>query len=55
MRFVLELVKAAGYRGWIVLIDEIELVANYSVLQRARSYAELIVGWAKRPMKSTRG
>ena len=41
LRFVLELVKAAGYRGWIVLIDEIELVANYSVLQRARSYAEL--------------
>ncbi len=41
LRFVLELVKAAGYRGWVVLMDEIELVANYSVLQRARSYAEL--------------
>ena len=41
LRFVLELVKAAGYRGWVVLLDEIELVANYSVLQRARSYAEL--------------
>ena len=40
-RFVLELIKAAGYEGWVVLVDEIELVANYSVLQRARSYAEL--------------
>ena len=41
LRFVLELIKAAGYRGWVVLMDEIELVANYSILQRARSYAEL--------------
>ncbi len=41
LRFVLELIKAAGYRGWVILLDEIELVANYSVLQRARSYAEL--------------
>ena len=41
LRFVLELIKAAGYRGWVILMDEIELVANYSWLQRARSYAEL--------------
>ena len=41
LRFALELIKAAGYRGWVVLMDEIELVANYSWLQRARSYAEL--------------
>ncbi len=41
LRFLLELIKAAGYRGWVVLMDEIELVANYGVLQRARSYAEL--------------
>lgn len=41
LRFVLELVRAAGYRGWVVLVDEIELVANYSILQRARSYAEM--------------
>ena len=39
LRFLLELIKAAGYRGWVILMDEIELVANYSVLQRARSYA----------------
>jgi hypothetical protein len=41
LRFLLELIKAAGYQGWVVLMDEIELVTNYSVLQRARSYAEL--------------
>jgi hypothetical protein len=32
LRFVLELIKAAGYNGWVVLLDEVELVANYSVL-----------------------
>ncbi len=41
LRFVLELIKATGYKGWVILLDEIELVANYSVLQRVRSYAEL--------------
>lgn len=41
LRFVLELIKGAGYSGWVVLMDEIELVAKYSILQRARSYAEL--------------
>ena len=41
LRFLLELIKAAGYRGWVILMDEIELIANYSVLQRARSYGEL--------------
>ncbi len=41
LRFVLELIKAAGYRGWVILMDEIELVAKYGLFQRARSYAEL--------------
>ena len=41
LRFATELVKAAGYKGWVVLLDEIELVGQYSLLQRARSYAEL--------------
>ena len=41
VRFTLELIKGAGYKGWVVLIDEIELVAKYSLFQRARSYAEL--------------
>ena len=41
LRFAIELIKAAGYKGWVVLLDEIELVGSYSVLQRGRSYAEL--------------
>ncbi len=41
LRFVIELIKAAGYKGWVVLLDEIELVGSYSILQRGRSYAEL--------------
>ena len=49
LRFVLELIKAAGYNGWVILLDEIELVANYSVLQRARSYAELARWMGKTP------
>ncbi len=41
LRFVTHLIKAAGYQGWVVLLDEIELVGSYSLLQRGRSYAEL--------------
>ena len=41
LRFATELIKGAGYRGWLILLDEIELVGQYSLLQRARSYAEL--------------
>ena len=41
LRFAIELIKGAGYRGWVVLLDEIELIGSYSILQRGRSYAEL--------------
>ena len=41
MRFAVELIKAAGYKGWVVLLDEIELIGQYSRLQRGRSYAEV--------------
>lgn len=41
MRFAVELIKAAGYKGWVVLLDEIELIGQYSLLQRGRSYAEI--------------
>lgn len=40
-RFVSRLMRAAGYAGWIVLVDEVELIGRYSVLARAKSYAEL--------------
>jgi hypothetical protein len=39
--FVSRLILAAGYRGWVLLIDEVELIGRYSLLQRGRSYAEL--------------
>jgi hypothetical protein len=39
--FVSRLIQGAGYRGWALLIDEVELMGRYSLLQRGRSYAEL--------------
>ncbi len=41
LRFIIQLIKAAGYKGWVVLLDELELVGSYSLLQRGRSYAEI--------------
>jgi hypothetical protein len=43
-RFIPLLFRAAGFAGWCVLIDEVELIGRYSPLQRARAYAEL-AGW----------
>lgn len=40
-RFAARLFAAAGYAGWVVLFDEVELIGRYSLLQRGRSYAEL--------------
>jgi len=40
-RFVSRLMRAAGHAGWIVLLDEVELIGRYAFLQRARSYAEV--------------
>jgi hypothetical protein len=48
-RFLPRLFRAAGYSGWVVLIDEGELMLRYSKLQRARSYAQVarLTGTAK--------
>ncbi len=40
-RFAPLLFRAAGFAGWCVLMDEVELVGRYAPLQRARAYAEL--------------
>ena len=40
-QFAPRLMVAAGYSGWVLLIDEIELIGRYSFLQRAKSYVEL--------------
>ena len=41
LRFASRLLAAAGSPGWLVLFDEVELIGRYSLLQRAKSYAEL--------------
>jgi hypothetical protein len=39
--FLARMILGAGYAGWVLLIDEVELIGRYSLLQRGRSYAEL--------------
>ena len=39
--FVPRLAIGGGYQGWVLLLDEVELVGRYSIMQRAKSYAEL--------------
>jgi hypothetical protein len=41
LRFAARLLAAAGSPGWLILFDEVELIGRYSLLQRAKSYAEL--------------
>jgi hypothetical protein len=43
--FLPRLMQAEGYAGWVLLVDEVELIGRYSFKQRARSYAEL-ARWA---------
>jgi P-loop Domain of unknown function (DUF2791) len=40
-KFMARLLRAAGYDGWVILLDELELMGRYTVLQRGRAYAEL--------------
>jgi len=40
-KFATRLIMAAGYAGWVLLIDELELIGRYSQKQRGKSYAEL--------------
>ncbi len=39
--FAVRLMLAAGYCGWVLLIDEVELIARYGLRERSKSYAEL--------------
>lgn len=43
------LARAAGFKGWVILIDEVELVGRYTLAQRGKSYAELArwLGWVE--------
>ena len=46
LRFLARLFVAAGHEGWVLLLDEVELIGRYTPLQRGRSYAEL-AGWLR--------
>jgi len=39
--FAGRLARAVGFAGWVLLFDEVELVARYSLLQRSKAYAEI--------------
>ncbi len=39
--FAAKLMRVAGYRGWVLFLDEAELIGRYSFGQRIKSYAEL--------------
>jgi len=40
-QFMARLLHGAGYDGWLIMLDELELIGRYTVLQRGRAYAEL--------------
>lgn len=48
LKFVTRLIVTAGYSGWILFVDEVELIGRYSLLQRARAYAKL-ARWIGKP------
>lgn len=41
MEFAARFARAVGFKGWVILIDEVELVGRYTLQQRGKSYAEL--------------
>lgn len=51
-KFLSRLIPVLGYSGWIILVDEVELIGRYSLLQRIKSYAEIsrLLGLSKRSL-----
>lgn len=41
LRFAARLMSAGGCAGWVILFDEVELIARYPLLARAKAYAEV--------------
>ena len=39
--FMSRLIRGAGFKGWVLLLDEVELISRFSIKQRGLSYAEL--------------
>ncbi len=40
-RFASRLFVASGYKGWVILVDELEMIGKYGVVSRGKSYGEL--------------
>lgn len=49
--FLTRFFRSAGYAGWVLLLDETEMISKYSLRQRGRSYAHLaqLLGLSKSP------
>jgi hypothetical protein len=49
LEFLTRLFCSAGYSGWVVLLDETEMISKYSLRQRGKAYAHLaqLMGLAK--------
>ena len=43
VQFLTALLHAAGYAGWCLLFDEVELIGRYTPLRRALAYAWLAI------------
>lgn len=39
--FLSRFFRSAGYSGWVILLDETEIISRYSLQQRGRAYAHL--------------
>jgi len=39
--FLSRFFRSAGYRGWVLLFDEAEMISKYSLRQRAKAYAHM--------------
>lgn len=41
IRFLSKFCQVSGYRGWVIFLDETELISKYGPISRARAYAQL--------------
>ena len=39
--FLSRFFRSAGYQGWVILLDETEIISRYSLQQRGKAYAHL--------------
>lgn len=41
VRFIARLCQTLGFRGWVIFLDETELISKYGTISRARAYNQL--------------